>query len=94
MMKTAIFAAVLCVGLASGGSAFADRWVEPVNGTVSAVMMPDGDVMMKIQLPAKEFQVVDRDMKANNDSCTIKEIYAGSPDTMILVCGTAGSKVQ
>jgi hypothetical protein len=93
-MRNILFAATLCVGVVSAGAAFAERWVEPLNGTVSAVMMPDGDVMMKIQLPAKEFQVVNRDMKANDNSCIIKEIYSGSPNSMILVCGKAGSTVQ
>jgi hypothetical protein len=93
-MKIAIFATALCVGLASSGSAFAKRGVEPVNGTVSAVMMPGGDIMMKIQLPAEELQVVNRNMRANNNACIINQIYSGSPDTMILVCGTAGSKAQ
>ena len=93
-MKKALFAATICAGLAASGSAFADRWVEPLNGTVSAVTMPDGDVMMKIQLPAKEFHIIDRDMKANDNSCIIKEIYSGSLNTMVLVCGKAGSTVQ
>jgi hypothetical protein len=93
-MKATIFAATLCAGLAFSGSAFAERWVEPVNGTVSALTMPDGDVMMKIQLPAKEFQIVDRDMKRNDNVCVVNQIYSGASDTMILVCGLAGSKVQ
>jgi hypothetical protein len=93
-MKKILFVATLCAGVVSAGAAFAERWVEPINGSVSAVMMPDGEVMMKIRLPAKEFQVMDRDMKANDNSCIIKEIYGGSPDTMILVCGKAGSTVQ
>jgi hypothetical protein len=86
-MKKILFVATLCAGVVSAGAAFAERWVEPINGSVSAVMM-------KIRLPAKEFQVMDRDMKANDNSCIIKEIYGGSPDTMILVCGKAGSTVQ
>jgi hypothetical protein len=93
-MKKVFFAAALCMGLAASGPAFADRWVEPINGTLSAMTMQDGQVMMKIQLPAKEFQIVNRDMKANNNSCIIKEVYTGSPNTMILVCGAAGSIVQ
>ena len=93
-MRNILFAATLWVGVVSAGSAFAERWVEPLNGTVSAVMMPDGEVMMKIQLPAKEFQAVTRDMKANDNSCIVKEVYAGSRDTLILVCGKAGSTVQ
>jgi hypothetical protein len=94
MMKTAIFAAALAIGLSTSGSAFADRWVEPLNGTLSAMTMPDGEVMMKIQLPSKVFQIVDRDMKANNNTCVIKEVYPGAANTMILVCGIAGSKVE
>jgi hypothetical protein len=93
-MRKAIFAIALCTGVALSGSASAERWVAPVNGTVSAVMMPDGDVMMKIQLPAKEFEFMDRDMRGNNNTCIIKEVYSASPNTMILVCGKAGSTVQ
>ncbi len=58
-----------------------------VNGAVSAVMMKDGAVMMKVEMPAKEFDVINRDMKANHKTCTIEEIYPGETDTMILVCG-------
>jgi nitrate reductase alpha subunit len=94
-MKKILFAATVCIGIVTAKSpAFADRWVEPVNGTVSAVMMTDGEVMMKIHLPDKEFQVVNRNMRANNNSCIIKEIYSDSPDTMILICGKAGTAVQ
>jgi hypothetical protein len=80
-----IFAAALCAGLACSSSAFAERWVAPVNGTVSAVAMPDGDVMMQIQIPAKEYVMINRDMRANNDHCIIKE--TGAANTMVLVCG-------
>ncbi len=88
-MKQIIFAAALCAGVISSSAAFADRWAEPVNGTVSAVLMADGDVMMKVQIPAKEFQIMDRDMKANNNACFIKEVYSEASNTMILVCGPA-----
>jgi len=57
-------------------------------------MMPDGEVMMKIQFPTKEFQFITRDMKENNNSCIVKEIDSALPNTMILVCGKAGSTVQ
>jgi nitrate reductase alpha subunit len=90
-MKHMLFAGALCVGLAASGSAFADRWVTPVNGTVSAVAMSGGQVMMKIQLPKKEFQMIDRNMKANDRACIIQETYYAAADTMILVCGKAGA---
>jgi hypothetical protein len=93
-MKIAVFAAAVFACVASSGSAYAERWVQPVNGTVSAVTMPDGDLMMKIALPAQEFQIVSREMKRNLNTCVIKEIYPDSPNTMVLICGVAGSTVQ
>lgn len=86
-MTKRIFAAVLGFGMACAGPALAERWVEPVNGTVSAVMMPDGAVMMQVQIPQKEFLGIGRDMKAGHDVCTIKEISPDATNTMILVCG-------
>ena len=94
-MKRAYFAAVLCLGLASTGSAFARTgWTAPVNGTVSAVMMSNGGVMMEIKLPPAEFQAIGRDMKLSHDTCIIKDTDTGTADSMILVCGPAGSTVQ
>jgi hypothetical protein len=93
-MRNILFAATLCVGVVSAGAAFAERWVVPVNGTVSAVMMPDGTIMMEIKLPAAEFEGLGRDMKISRDTCVIKDTDTGTPDSMILVCGLAGSKVQ
>jgi hypothetical protein len=93
-MKRAYFVAALCMGLVSTSPAFASRaWTTPVNGTVSAVMMPDGSVMMEIKLPAAEFQGIGRDMRISRDTCVIRETDTGTPDSMILVCGLAGSKV-
>jgi len=85
-MKQVFFAVALCVGLASAGSAFAERWVTPVNGSVSAVTMPDGAVMMKVKIPAAEFLIISRDMKKAPPVCKVQEIYPGATDTMILVC--------
>jgi hypothetical protein len=94
-MKRAYFIAALGIGLASTGPALArNGWTAPVNGTVSAVMMPDGALMMEIKLPAAEFQGIGRDMKISHDTCVIKDTDTGTPNSMILVCGLAGSKVQ
>jgi hypothetical protein len=94
-MKHAYFAAVLCLGLASTGTAFARAgWTAPVNGTVSAVMMSNGGVMMEIKLPPAEFQAIGREMKLSHDSCIIKDTDTGTADSMMLVCGPAGSTVQ
>lgn len=90
-MKQVLFAASLCLGLACAGLAHAEHWSTPVNGTVSAVMMQSGGVMMKVRLPQTEFQAISRDMRANDTACVIKEIDPGAADTMILVCGAAGS---
>jgi hypothetical protein len=87
-MKRIFFAAALCAGAAFTHPALAERWVAPVNGNVSAVMMQDGDVMMKVQIPEKEFQALGRDMKSDAGSCRIKDIYPGETDTMILVCSS------
>ena len=94
-MKRVYFIATVCIGLASTNPAFArNGWTAPVNGTVSAVMMSDGGVMMEIKLPAAEFQAIGRDMRLSHDTCIIKDVNPGAADSMILVCGPAGSKVQ
>jgi hypothetical protein len=54
-MKHAYFVAAFCIGLASTSPAFARSGLTaPVNGTVSAVMMPNGGVMTEIKLPPAE----------------------------------------
>jgi hypothetical protein len=86
-MKRMIFAAALCAATAvAAPAAFADRWQAPINGNVSAVMMPDGDVMMKVQMPAAEFTAMDTAMKAGHKTCMIEHIYPDAWNTMILVC--------
>ncbi len=95
IMKNTYFAAALFMGLVSAGPALArSGWTAPINGTVSAVMMSDGGVMMEIKLPPAEFQAIGRDMRLSHDTCIIKETDTGSANSMVLVCGTAGSKVQ
>ncbi len=95
IMKNTYFFAALIMGLVSTGPALArSGWTAPVNGTVSAVMMSDGGVMMEIKLPPAEFQAIGRDMKVSHDTCIIKDTETGSADSMVLVCGTAGSTVQ
>jgi hypothetical protein len=94
-MKKAHFVAALCIALASTGPALARTgWTTPVNGTASSVMMSSGGVMMQITLPAAEFQAIGRDMKLSHNTCIIKEADAGAANSMILVCGAAGSQVQ
>jgi hypothetical protein len=85
-MKRMIFAAAFCAATAFAGPALADRWQAPVNGNVSAVMMSDGDVMMKVQVPAKEFTAIDTAMKAGRKTCMIEQVYPDAWNTMILVC--------
>ena len=85
-MKQYIFAAAIAASMAAAPAAFAERWVAPVNGTVSAVMMQDGDVMMKIKLPATEFKAMTANMAAGGMTCTIQNIYPDALNTMILVC--------
>jgi hypothetical protein len=87
-MKRALFFMAFCVGALSAGSAFADRWVTPINGTLSTIMLPDGDVMMRIQLPAKEFTAITEMMAAKENTCTLFHMVQGSqPSSLILVCG-------
>jgi hypothetical protein len=94
-MKKTYFVATLCIALASTTPAFARTgWTTPVNGKASSVLMSDGDVMMQITLPAAEFQAIGRDMKLSHNTCVIKETDTGTADSMILVCGAAGSTVQ
>ena len=52
----------------------------------SAVMMTDGAVMMKVQMPAPEFTAMSTGMKAGRKTCTIQNIYPDAWNTMILVC--------
>lgn len=85
MHRNLFFAAALCAGSAFAAPAFADRWVEPNNGTVSAIMMPDGAVMMKLQVPAGEFKALDTAMTSGG-GCKIEHIYPDALNTMILVC--------
>jgi hypothetical protein len=84
-MKRFACAALLLAGTALAHPAFAEKWVTPNNGTVSTVMMPDGDVMMKIQMPAAEFNAMTTAMH-NGQSCKIEHIYPDALNTMILVC--------
>jgi len=85
-MQYTISTLVLLAGMAAGAPAFAERWVTPVNGTVSAVMMPDHSVMMKIKMPPAAFKAMEQSMQAGQD-CKLKEIYPGATNTMVLVCG-------
>jgi hypothetical protein len=85
-MKRMIFAAALCAATAFAGPALADNWKEAVNGSVSAVPMADGAVMMKIEVPAKDFGMLVTNMKAGHKTCTIQNIYPDAHNTMILVC--------
>ncbi len=94
-MKRMHLIAAVCAGLTLGAPAFArTAWTAPVNGTVSAVMMSNGDVMMQIKLPPAEFEAVGRQVKLSHNSCIIKDADSGAADSMILVCGPAGSTVQ
>lgn len=94
-MKLAHLSLALGFGLLSIGPAFArSDWTAPMNGTVSAVMMSNGGVMMEIKIPQAELQAITRDMKASHDTCIIRDANPGKAGSMILVCGPAGSTVQ
>ena len=84
-MKRIIFATAFCAA-AFAGPALADNWKEAVNGSVSAVPMADGAVMMKIEVPAKDFGMLVTNMKAGHKTCMIEQIYPDAWNTMILVC--------
>jgi hypothetical protein len=84
-MKKLFMAALLLAGTAIAHPALAERWTMPLNGTVSSMMMPDGTVMMKVQMPPKEFEAMVAAMHAGN-GCMIQEIYPDAHNTMILVC--------
>jgi hypothetical protein len=89
-MKRSYFTVALAAGILCASSAFADRWVEPINGTLSTIMAPDGDVMMKVQLPPKEFAAISGMMAAKHDTCTVFHMTDGGvPDSLILVCGAS-----
>jgi len=84
-MKKTFLAALLLAGASFAHPALADRWVAPTNGVVSTVMMPDGAVMMKIEMPPKEFDAMVA-MMHTDSGCKIQEIYPDAHNTMILVC--------
>jgi hypothetical protein len=84
-MKKLFVAALLLAGTAVVNPALAERWSAPMNGMASTVMMPDGTVMMKVQMPPKEFEAMVAAMHAGN-GCMIQEIYPDAHNTMILVC--------
>jgi hypothetical protein len=87
-MKNALFAAAFGAALLSSSAAFADRWVEPINGTVSAIMVPDGDVMMKIVVPAKEYTAITGMLAKQENTCTLfHTTQGGDALSVVLVCG-------
>jgi hypothetical protein len=94
-MKNILFTAALCAGIAAAGAARADRWVEPINGTLSAIMVPDGDVMMKIQIPSAEYTAIAGMMKAGKKTCTVfHPSFTTVPPSLILVCGPTRELIQ
>ena len=74
-MKKLFMAALLLAGTAIAHPALDERWTMPLNGTV----------MMKVQMPPKEFEAMVAAMHAGN-GCMIQEIYPDAHNTMILVC--------
>ncbi len=84
-MKRGLFLVAFCVGALSAGSALADRWVTPINGNLSSIMLPDGDVMMKVQLPAKEYAAITEMMAAKKNTCTL--YHSIQAFSLVLVCG-------
>jgi hypothetical protein len=84
-MKRTVFLMAFCVGALSAGSAFADHWVTPVNGNLSSIMLPDGDVMMKVQLPAKEYAAITEMMASKENTCTL--FHSVQAFSLVLVCG-------
>jgi len=81
-MKRALFAAAFLATSISAIPAFAME----TNGKVDAQMMDNGHVMMKIQLPPKEYYAIDRNMKANQMNCRLED-FPGQPYTKIVECG-------
>jgi len=85
MMKKFLCAALLLGGTALAHPAFAEKWVTPDNGTVSTITMPDGNVMMKVQMPPAQFAAMTK-MMEHGRACMIEHIYPDALNTMILVC--------
>jgi hypothetical protein len=92
-MSKKLILAAFAASLTCSAAALADSqdlfgyWTAPVNGSVSAVMMKDGDVMMKVKVPPKEFEAMMVNMKnGGSEMCKIEEIYPDAKNTMILVC--------
>ncbi len=80
-MKWALLVAVLLAGV-SASAAFA----RVDNGKLNATMMDNGDVRMEIQLPSKEYYVIDRSMRDNHMNCRLED-FPGQSFTKILECG-------
>lgn len=80
-MKRAIFAAMFVAGMS-----FIPAFAMETNGKVNASMMGNGDVMMKVQLPPKEYYAIDHSMKSNHMNCRLED-YPGQSYTKILECG-------
>jgi len=85
MKKTILAAALVVAGAGLAHPALADHWSAPMNGMASSVVMPDGDVMMKVQMPPKAFDAMLAAMHQAG-GCAIQEIYPDAHNTMILVC--------
>ena len=95
IVKHTVFVLALCAAMVSAGSAFADRWVTPVNGTVSSIMLPDGDVMMKVQIPTKEYAAITGMMASKKNTCTLFHMSEQAlPNSVILICGPTREYIQ
>lgn len=80
-MKRAFFAALILAGTTA-----LPAMAMETNGKMNASMMPNGDVMMKVQLPPDEYYAIDRSMKNNHMHCRLED-FPGQQYTKILECG-------
>jgi hypothetical protein len=56
------------------------------NGKVSAMMMADGDVVMKVKVPPAEYAAMIKDESNNHNTCMLMDLPANQTDTIVLVC--------
>ncbi len=58
-----------------------------MSGTMSAVMMTNGDMKMTIKMPAAEMAAMKADIAKGDDVCRVQKPFPGAGNVMVLYCG-------
>ncbi len=87
-MKNKSMLAALCVALLSAGAAHATGWISAPRNAMGAMMIPNGDMVMQIQLPADEFAAANAMMLAQHNACTMFNANpSDAKNSIIVICG-------